>query len=132
MITLLKLKDGTEVIGKVLTDKKDGVVLEDPFIVFYKVGASGNNPSVGMFRYMPFASDPIVYFDLQDIRHNVIPSIAFENYYKSTVRAFEEHMDVEIDKELGEAADYNSSGDRGMQELYKAWLERADTDGLPN
>lgn len=132
MITLLKLKDGTEVIGKVLTDEKDGIVLEDPFIIFYKASANGSIPSVGMFRYMPFASDPVMYFDLQDIRHNVSPSIAFENYYKSTVRIFEDHMDVEIERELGEAAVYNSSSDRGMQELYKAWLERADTDGLPN
>jgi hypothetical protein len=131
MITLLKLKDGTEVVGKALSDSKEGIVLSDPFVVFYKPSLHGAMPSVGLFRYMPFSSEQVMFFNTTDIRHAVIPSKAFESYYESCLNTFREQLDVEIDRELIEATN-SSSKNKEMQELYVALLERAENDGMLN
>lgn len=132
MITLLKLKDGTEVVGKALSDNKEGIVLSDPFVVFYKPSVHSAMPSVGLFRYMPFSNEQVMFFETSDIRHAVIPSKAFESYYLSCLETFKEQLDVEIDKELIEATTNSSLKSKEMQELYVALLERAENDGMLN
>lgn len=128
MVTLLKLRDGTEIVGKNINDSKDGIVLEDPFVVIYKANLHGSMPSVGLFRYMPFSGDQVIFFENADIRHACFPSRAFENYYLSTLNIFKEELDVEIERELLEAVGSSLSKNREMQELYVALLERAQND----
>ena len=127
MLALLKLQNGTEVIGNVREDQETKVVLEDPLQINYRVISTQPMPTVSVSRYMPFASDKIVTFEKKNLLHVVKPKQAMIEYYNHALNNYKVVIDKNIEEELIGATrssqEYNEY-EEDISESYKALLEK--------
>ena len=129
-IRLVKLTNGTEVIGKVVHISKSGITLEDPIQINYR-NTNFAIPSVSATRYLQFANTRVVHFEPKDFLHIVGIIVGMERFYKYSLSNFQKNVDSAIDEELGsDAYDEQVDGDKSKQ--YKAFLERITTDSPLN
>jgi len=129
-IKLVKLTNGTEIIGKVVHQSKSGITLEDPIQINYR-NTNFAMPSVSAMRYLQFANTRVVHFEPKDFLHIVGIIVGMERFYKYSLSNFVKNVDRAIDEELGsEAYDEPTDGDKSKQ--YKAFLERITTDSPLN
>jgi hypothetical protein len=132
MYTLLKLKNGLEVIGKVVNMDYHGVELEDPFVINYRFVAGQPIPTISLSRYIPFAHDHQHLFARVDVMHESAPSQAFGQYYANSVEYCREVVDKSVEEELATAAANAPKGKASMKDIYNAILERTQMDGPLN
>ena len=135
MLALLKLQNGTEVIGNVREDQETKVVLEDPLQINYRLISTQPMPTVSVSRYMPFASDKIVTFEKKNLLHVVKPKQAMIEYYNHALNNYKVVIDKNIEEELIGATrssqEYNEY-EEDISESYKALLEKLKFKGPLN
>lgn len=133
MLTLIKLQNGTEVIGNVKESSETNITLEDPLQINYRLVATQPMPTVSISRYMPFASEKIFTFEKQQILHMVEPKKAMVEYYKSALKNYRTVIDKNVEEELSSAAGNDETGDGDeITEAYRALLERMNYKGPLN
>jgi bifunctional ADP-heptose synthase (sugar kinase/adenylyltransferase) len=133
MLALIRLQDGTEVIGSVKEDHNSKIVLEDPLQINYRLVAHQPMPTVSISRYMPFAEEQIFSFDKEDVMHIVQPKKSMAEYYKSALKNYKMVIDGNIDEELASAAHNDEEEVEGdINDAYKALLERMNFKGPLN
>lgn len=132
MHMLLKLKNGSEIVGKVANNDYNGVELEDPFLINYRFVAGQPIPTISLSRYIPFAAQHHHFFARSEIMHESAPSAAFEAYYINSVEYCKEHVDKTVDDELTSAVARSSRGKNDLMDVYQAILERTQLDGPLN
>lgn len=132
MYTLLKLKNGIEVVGKVINMDYHGVELEDPFIINYRFVTGQPVPTISLSRYIPFAAEHQHLFARVDIMHESAPSQAFGEYYANSVEYCRNFVDGPVEEELTTAAAKAPKGKPSLMEIYEAILERSQLDGPLN
>lgn len=132
MIVLLKLKNGTEVIGEAAQVEYGGVEIRDPFLINYRFSAGQPMPTISLSRYMPFSAEHVQYFAREDVMHNTNPSKAFELYYINSLQFCKDNLDKTVDNELSEAAEKAAGPKNELLEMYQAILERTQLDGPLN
>lgn len=105
MISIIKLADGTEVIGTI-SSKKDGEIkVEDPLQINYRMKADTSIPVIYMLRYMPFSKEHSITFNRDHIIAITEPMAGLEKYYSSMLKTFHENnTDEMVNKEFSEAA----------------------------
>lgn len=132
MVVLLKLRNGTEVIGEASQNKYEGVSLQDPFAINYRLVAGQPMPTISLSRYIPFSAEHKHFFAREDIMHKTLPSKAFEAYYLNSLSYCIDTLDKNIDEELGQAAEKTKNPKNDLLDMYAAILDSTQLDGPLN
>lgn len=140
MISLIKLQNGTEVVGEVFNQTNTHIQVKDPLQINYKLVTSQPMPVVSISRYMPFAKDNMFEFSRTELLHIVEPKEAMCSYYTSAVQNYKNVVDATINRELEQAADVYqndtvqklSSDDLDDDALRQALIERLTHKGPLN
>lgn len=121
MISLIKLIDGTELIGELIKNN-DKVVIKKPLQINYYFKGPTSTPVVALHKYMPFAKESEFTFFADHILVTSEPKASVIEYYKTMFKDLTGEMDSALDEELYEKA---SMLDNETREIAAAVLERA-------
>ena len=133
MIKLIKLVNDHEVIGELVEEGKQQVVLRDPFSIHYMVSSSSDKPIIGLLRYMPFADSREISFNFRDIINYLDARESMVVYYKSVLDNHNKYIDSNIDKELFSVAEEEAQIQKeedARSELMTALLQRISTNKM--
>lgn len=122
MITIIKLTNGTEIVGNVITQDSDSVTVEDPLQINYRQRMDMGPPAVSLYRFNPFAKNTIHSFRYIHVLSFAEPKDGLVKYYSATLNTIKEGMDTHVDNELTEAAKsfYDDPSD-----IERAMMEKA-------
>jgi len=123
MISLIKLIDGTEIIGNV-GDAEDTVSVSNPLQVNYYMRNPANPPVISLFRYMPLSSTVDFNFSRSHIIAITEPMPGMVGYYNATLKDICEYMDETLNNELMEKAG-ELTFNEANQDVLEALVERA-------
>lgn len=126
MISIIRLRDGTEVIGDVADTRGDVVVVTDPLQINYKITMSNPAPSMGLSRFMPFSADGKFKIYREHVTVVCEARESMKQYYTFALTNYIGELDKRIDTEL-----VNSSVEDELTEtdFYKQLLERVEPSG---
>lgn len=123
MVLILKLIDGSEVIGDV-TKIADGYSIKDPLSINYRQRMDTIMPQAGLTRFCPFSKQQTIRFYNDHVLAALEPVPAMAKYYMVALKTVIESMDDAVDTEL-----HIASGDELSNEnqAKMAYLERLAT-----
>lgn len=98
MISIVKLVDGTEIIGNV-SSKEEGIFIEEPIQITYKIRVDSNVPVISMIRFIPFASEHKVTIKNEHVMAVASPMKGLIEYYNSTIKSLK---DTQTDKAIND------------------------------
>jgi len=104
MVSILKLVNGTEVIGNILEENKQALVIDNPLQINYVAKSPASPPVISLQRYIPFSNKTIITFKTEHIINKVEPLSNMISYYNSSLKGIQEHIDSAIDQELANAS----------------------------
>ena len=117
MIKLIKLVNGTEIIGIVVEQTKYTITVADVLQINYRHRNDMGPPSVALHRYNPFAGDKIFVFMGEHILNVNEPSEGLAKYYSAALKTIIETIDDTIEEELNYAA--RSFNDHTEEDLVR-------------
>lgn len=126
MISVVRLRDGTEVVGNVTDVTQDGLTIVDPLQINYKITIMQPAPSMGLSRFMPFA-DSTEFHLLHD--HITVVTKAREamaQYYSYALANYITELDDRINVELMSSA---TEEEQTVSDLYSQLLEKMEPSG---
>lgn len=126
MISLIRLRDGTEVVGNVTDVTEEGLTILDPLQINYKITIMQPAPSMGLSRFMPF-SESTEFHLLHD--HITVVTKARESlaqYYNFALDGYILDLDRRINEELVGSA---TEEDQTPSDLYAQLLEKLEPSG---
>lgn len=126
MLALIKLHNGTEIIGEIDNDTESTITLKDPMQINYRLTATQPMPVVSVSRYMPFSQQCVIKFQRDNILHVVEPRQSMSEYYHHAIETYYDYVDRSIDRELLGAITYK---DKNMDKMYKELLDQLQFDG---
>lgn len=123
MYKIIKLTNGTEVIGDVLFNQDDHnlIAINKPMQINYRIFQNTIMPSISLIKYTLLGDNEPVVFSMKDVLNVIEPKKSFVDYYTSTVDSAFEHYDQLIDRELGLAIERN--GDESSDNSYETLLQ---------
>lgn len=121
-ILLVKLADGTELIGELVEDLKTHIRLLKVLQIHYRY-YMGGIPHVSFSRFMMFTADPVIVFDTRHLITVSPARKAFVDYYLDSVEDYFGGTEQLIDNELITAL----SSSQKEQQMRKI-LETMPTD----
>jgi len=127
MITLIKLNNGIEIVGKLVDSYKDIISIEKPLQINYRyfIGAT---PSVSFVRYVMFSKSNTIVFNRLDIVNTVEVRDSFASYYYTVVDYYFDELEKQIDAEFESLIDSESTN---KEQQMKRILEMMPTDDTP-
>lgn len=123
---IIKLKNGTEVIGKVTEIEESGLTLEDPFSINYVLSTKNIKPFISVFRYMPFIESRSIYFKQEDVQTVGIARNSVVQYYKYILKHFRNNIDEEMDSEMTILS--QDSEDHDIEKIYTTLLKNLSSN----
>lgn len=131
MIKIIKLVNDHEIIGEVITESSDHLVLGQPFSIHYMMSPKTDRPIIGLLRYMPFAKDRELSFKSRDIINSVEARESMIGYYSHIVQNYIRYVDDGIDKELEQvAAEDSDEHEMTPSEMMADLLSRINNDKM--
>lgn len=130
-LTLLKLTNGTELLGDVVEYDDVKMQVRDPLQINYKFLSFQPMPAISVSRYMPFSQDTLFAFYMQDVMHAVVPKQVVADYYHYALKNYQENIDPMVETELATASERTVRPKTPTDDLYRTLLERAENDGGP-
>lgn len=121
MIKIIKLVNGTEIVGDVVFENNVVIEVEDPVQINYK-NIEAPIPSVSLTRYLQFCKHRKCTFEKEKVINIVEPLAGLESYYNTALHHFKSEIDETIDKELMKVSETETE-----DEYYMAILERLST-----
>lgn len=103
MLLLLKLLDGTELIGEGQS-KGDKYIINDPLQINYFVKSTMAAPLVTLHRYMPFAESKEFIFYFDHVITVKDPTPGMKAFYNASMKDIAENIDPYLDTTLMEKA----------------------------
>jgi len=103
MTIILKLSNGTEVVGDLLNKNGHSFTISKPLQINYRY-YQGSVPSISFVRYIMFSDSENVTFNFDDVMHNVTAREAFARYYTTVVDNYYGELEKVVDKEFDSAA----------------------------
>jgi hypothetical protein len=122
-ILVLKLIDGTEIIGEVFVNS-EVLTVNNPLQVNYFIRNPALAPVLTLHRYMPMASQKEFQFMPMHVLSTAIPKRGMVEYYHSMLKDITENFDEFIDNELMEKAGIANLEDPAHKDVAEALLER--------
>ncbi len=116
-ILLVKLADGTELIGDIIEDSKTHIRLLKPLQIHYRY-FMGGIPHVSFSRYMMFTAEPFIVIDTRHIMAIAPARKAFVDYYNESVDDYFGGIEQLIDNELITALS-SSQKDEQMKKILE-------------
>lgn len=104
MIKLIKLVDGTEVIGTISVPSSEEVLISDPLQVNFYTRTPSSVPVIALYRYMPLSKQREFSFDNEHIISIADPMAGLVEYYKVMLKDFIVQFDDNLNAELLEKA----------------------------
>jgi hypothetical protein len=130
MILIIKLTNGTEVVGELVKDTPAAIVLRDPFQINYKY-FYGPLPSMSLAKYMMFTDNDTFVFNKDDYLHGYEARKPFADFYLLTASVFKQELAEKIDDELRDNVELRSSTDESVKEKhFKNLLESISPDDM--
>lgn len=124
MVSIIKLIDGTEVVGKIVQEDQSVMMVKDPLQINYRQRPD-TLPAVYLHRYIPFSSSHTFEFKKDHILSNVKPLVNLEKYYSAVLKTMHESVDSAINEELASAALEAGDEELTEEEMIKlALMER--------
>lgn len=105
MTKIIKLVNDHEIIGDLIHESEDDVILDNPFSIHYMTSSRSDRPIIGLLRYMPFADRRDIAFKKRDIINYLDARKSMAGYYKTVVENHVKYVDENIDNELESVAD---------------------------
>lgn len=99
MIRIIKLASGQELIGKIVEQTNNQVVMEDVIQINYK-STSAPMPAIAFSKYFPLSSDTQVSFPVEQITHVANPRESFIKYYHVLINGILKDLGSTMDEEL--------------------------------
>lgn len=124
MISIVRLRDGTEVVGDVIDVNEQSIIITDPLQINYKITIMQPAPSMGLSRFMPFAGNPEFEIPISSITTMMKARDTMATYYQHALETYITDLDDRIDEELTRSAMPETKAD-----LYTALLENFDPHG---
>jgi len=119
MITIVRLVDGTELIGDVI-NSNDKVTIKSPLQIGYYFKTPTSIPIITMHRFMPFAKDDVFSFYLDHVMSTAEPKTSVIKYYNEMVKELA-ILDVAIEDELSDKQEEITDTDK---EIAAAIIEK--------
>ena len=131
MIKIIKLVNDHEIIGEVISEGSDHLILGQPFSIHYMMSARSDKPIIGLLRYMPFAKDREISFKHRDVINSVEARESMISYYTQIVQDYINYIDDGIDRELEQvAADSADKPEMTPSEVMADLLSRINNDKM--
>jgi len=131
MIKIIKLVNDHEIIGEVISEGSDHLILGQPFSIHYMMSARSDKPIIGLLRYMPFAKDREISFKYRDIINSVEARESMISYYTQIVQDYINYIDDGIDRELEQvAAESADKPEMTPSEVMADLLSRINNDKM--
>ncbi len=105
MTKIIKLVNDHEIIGDLIHESDEDVVLDNPFSIHYMTSSNSDRPIIGLLRYMPFADRRDIGFKRRDIINYMDARKSMIGYYKTVVENYVKYVDENIDNELESVAE---------------------------
>jgi len=97
---VIRLKDGTDVIGILLNEREKGIDLSDACILRYGFKDTAGYPSIMLMKYCAVSRSFDVYFKREDISHTFYdPVPTLVNYFEKTIVKIKENYSRAFDKQ---------------------------------
>lgn len=132
MIALIKLTNGTEIIGDVIKQDSEFITVKDPLQINYRQRLDMAPPTVSLHRFNPFASNTEHMFRDEHILNYSVPLPGLVKYYTATLGTIKDNVDSHVNNELVEAANSYLMEDSEEDEVKKAMYEMAQLKPLLN
>ena len=132
MIALIKLSNGTEIIGEIIDQDLKSLTIRDPLQINYRQRLDMAPPTVSLHRFNPFASNTEHMFRDEHILNYSVPLPGLVKYYTATLGTIKDNVDKHVDNELTEAASSYLMEDSEEDEIKKAMYEMAQLKPLLN
>jgi hypothetical protein len=134
MIKIIKLVNDHEIIGEVIDEASDHIVIGQPFSIHYMMSPKTDRPIIGLLRYMPFAKQRELSFKSRDIINSVEARDSMAGYYQTVVKNHVKYVDDNIDQELEQVAAEESAdeeqADMSTSELMTTLLNNFNNDKM--
>lgn len=133
MTKIIKLVNDHEIIGDLIHETDDDVILDNPFSIHYMMTTKSNRPVIGLLRYMPFADRRDICFKKRDIINLLDARKSMDGYYKSVLENHIKYVDENVDNELESVAEEQSAQDQqelSPAELMATFLSRLTNDKM--
>ena len=119
MTKIIKLVNDHEIIGDLIHESHDDIILDNPFSIHYMTSSRSDRPIIGLLRYMPFADRRDIVFKKRDIINYMNARKSMIGYYKTVVENYVKYVDENIDNELESVAEEEIAA-QNQQELSPA------------
>lgn len=125
-VSLIKLKNGTEVVGHVNKLTNSSIELLDPMQINYKQAEVSGLPVVSFTKYCPFSTEEIFKFDMEHVLHVTTIKKAAEDYYLEALEFYKNVSSKHLEKELMEAKNNTSTEENNHLTTF---LKKVKIDG---
>jgi hypothetical protein len=127
MVKIIKLQNNCEIIGSMVEDNNDSVVIDNPFSINYMFTAASDRPIIGLLRYMPFAEERQMSFQKSGIINIANARTSMSNYYDVILDSHLSDIDDHVDNELQGIVDSDFE-DENNSDTLQAILEKMNTN----
>ena len=124
MVKIIKLQNNCEIIGSMVEDNEDNVVIDNPFSINYMFTATSDRPIIGLLRYMPFAEERQMSFQKSGIINIANARASMSSYYDVILDSHLSDIDDHVDNELQGIADSELEDDNNNSDTLQAILEK--------
>jgi hypothetical protein len=126
MVKIVKLQNSTEIIGTVVGDYSDMVVINNPFTINYLFTPKSQRPMIGLLRYLPFAEQREITFQKDSILNIVDARSSMSEYYTAVLKSYVTDIDDSIDRELNEITEMENMDNELVDttDMLSAMLEK--------
>ena len=129
MVKIIKLQNNCEIIGSMVEDNTDNVVIDNPFTINYMFTATSDRPIIGLLRYMPFAEERQMTFQKSGIINIANARASMSSYYDVILDSHLSDIDDYVDTELQGVADSDlEDEDNNNSDTLQAILEKMNTN----
>jgi len=123
MIKMIRMKDGFEVVGEVVSENNTSLEIQNPLEIVTTSRMLGH--ILTFQRFMPLSLVHCHVFNKSDILCQTWPSKKIAEYYKVTLETLIPKFDEQLDKELDRAIKLFQT-----KEIYDEILQTIDTSNL--
>lgn len=126
MVKIIKLQNNSEIIGTMVGDYSDMIVINNPFTINYIFSPKSQRPIIGLLRYLPFAEQREISFQKECILNVVDARASMSDYYCAVLKTHETDIDESVDRELNQITELeNADSDlHDATDVLSAMLEK--------